>query len=79
MEVGTSHVIRAAWHPKLNQMMVGSGDGIVRVYYDPERSVRGAKLCMVKKRTEAKQVKSINSLLHGFKSYSFLLYVKTSY
>ena len=36
--------------------MVGSGDGIVRVYYDPERSVRGAKLCMVKKRTEAKQV-----------------------
>jgi len=59
MEVGESHVIRAAWHPKLNQIMVGSGDGIVRVYYDPERSVRGAKLCMVKKRTEAKQVNYI--------------------
>eukprot|EP00088_Acartia_fossae_P016822 TRINITY_DN1947_c0_g1_i1.p1 TRINITY_DN1947_c0_g1~~TRINITY_DN1947_c0_g1_i1.p1 ORF type:complete len:722 (+),score=178.20 TRINITY_DN1947_c0_g1_i1:39-2168(+) len=59
MEVGNSHVIRAAWHPKLNQIMVGSGDGVVRVYYDPERSIRGAKLCMVKKRTEAKQVNYI--------------------
>ena len=28
----------------------------LRVYYDPDRSFRGAKLCMVKKRTEAKQV-----------------------
>ena len=27
-----------------------------RVYYDPNKSFRGAKLCMVKKRTEAKQV-----------------------
>jgi len=59
MEVGDSHVIKAAWHPKLNQIMVGSGDGVVRVFYDPERSVRGAKLCMVKKRTEAKQVNFI--------------------
>jgi len=59
MEVGESHVIKAAWHPKLNQIVVGSGDGVVRVYYDPERSVRGAKLCMVKKRTEAKQVNYI--------------------
>ena len=27
-----------------------------RVFYDPEKSFRGAKLCMVKKRTEAKQI-----------------------
>ena len=30
MEVGESHVIRTAWHPKLNQILVGSGDGVVR-------------------------------------------------
>lgn len=59
MTVGTSHVIRAAWHPKLNQVLVGSGDGVVRVYYDMEKSFRGAKLCVVKKRTEAKQVNYI--------------------
>jgi len=56
MEIGNSHVIKASWHPKLNQIVVGSGDGVVRVYYDLEKSRRGAKLCMVKKRTEAKQV-----------------------
>jgi len=59
MTVGTSHVIRAAWHPKLNQVLVGSGDGVVRVYYDMQKSFRGAKLCVVKKRTEAKQVNYI--------------------
>jgi len=59
MEIGNSHVIKAAWHPKLNQILVGSGDGVVRVYYDPTKSRRGAKLCMVKKRTEAKAVNYI--------------------
>ena len=38
MEVGESHVIKALWHPKLNQIMAGCGDGVVRLYYDPERS-----------------------------------------
>ena len=51
--------MKAAWHPKLNQILVGSGDGVVRVYYDPEKSRRGAKLCMVKMRTEAKAVNYI--------------------
>ena len=59
MTIGTNHVIRAAWHPKLNQILVGGGDGVVRVYYDMEKSFRGAKLCVVKKRTEAKQVNYI--------------------
>jgi len=61
MEVSDSHVIRTAWHPKLNQILVGSGDGVVRVYYDPIRSFRGAKLCVVKKRTEAKTVNYIST------------------
>ena len=40
MTVGPSHVIRTTWHPKLNQILVGGGDGVVRVYYDPRKSVR---------------------------------------
>jgi hypothetical protein len=54
MEIGGSHVIRSLWHPKLNQMIVGSGDGIARMYFDAERSLNGAKLCVVKTRTKAK-------------------------
>jgi len=56
MVIDDAHVIRAAWHPKLNQVLIGASDGAVRVYYDPRKSVRGAMLCVVKKRTEAKQV-----------------------
>jgi len=59
--VGESHCIRAEWHPKINQILVGSGDGVVNVYYDPHRSIRGAKLCVVKKRTEAKTVNYITN------------------
>lgn len=50
------HVIRCLWHPKLNQMFVGCGDGAVKVYYDPEKSMRGAKLCIVKTKRKMKQV-----------------------
>lgn len=52
---GNSHVIRALWHPRLNQIMVGSGDGAVRVYYDPLKSVNGAKLCVVRTKSKVKQ------------------------
>ena len=61
MTVGESHCIRAEWHPKINQLLVGSGDGAVKVFYDPDRSIRGAKLCVVKKRTEAKTVNYITN------------------
>jgi len=61
MTVGTSHCIRAEWHPKINQLLVGSGDGVVKVFYDPDKSIRGAKLCVVKKRTEAKTVNYITN------------------
>jgi len=39
MEVGDSHVIRSAWHPKLNQILVGSGDGVVRYQICTVKSV----------------------------------------
>ena len=54
MEVGNSHVVKAKWHPKLNQMLVGTGDGVVKLYYDQDRSINGAKLCVVKTATKAK-------------------------
>ena len=33
-------VIRCLWHPKLNQMALGCGDGRVHLYYDPKKSHR---------------------------------------
>ncbi|XP_028039759.1 gastrulation defective protein 1 homolog [Bombyx mandarina] len=48
IEVSSSHVIKAMWHPKLNQIFVGCGNGVVKCYYDKKRSLRGAKLCIVK-------------------------------
>ncbi|XP_015119929.1 gastrulation defective protein 1 homolog [Diachasma alloeum] len=53
IKVTNSHVIKTLWHPKLNQIFVGCGNGIVKAYYDSKRSLRGAKLCVVK--TQHKQ------------------------
>ena len=36
------------------QIMAGCGDGIVRLYYDPQKSHNGAKLCVVRTKTKAK-------------------------
>lgn len=47
--VTDSHIIKTLWHPKLNQLFVGCGNGIIKCYYDEYRSLRGAKLCAVKK------------------------------
>lgn len=33
-------VVRCLWHPKLNQIMVGTGNGLAKVYYDPVKSQR---------------------------------------
>lgn len=37
------------WHPVLNQILVGMRDGSVKIFYDPEISVRGA--CIIEGRT----------------------------
>ena len=42
--------------------MVGSGDGVVRVYYDPDRSVNGARLCAVRTRAKVKQTDYVSNL-----------------
>lgn len=59
--VGNSHVIKCIWHPKLNQIFVGCGDGTIKAYYDDKRSLRGAKLCVVKTYRKKKQVELVGT------------------
>ncbi|CAG5122060.1 unnamed protein product [Candidula unifasciata] len=55
MHVSNSSTVRILWHPRLNQMVVGCGDGSAKLYYDPQKSHRGAMLCVIKKERKVKQ------------------------
>lgn len=46
INVVQASAVKVVWHPALNQIAVGSGDGSITMYYDPVRSLRGAKLCV---------------------------------
>lgn len=46
--VTNAHIIKTIWHPKLNQLFIGCSNGNIKCYYDERRSLRGAKLCVVK-------------------------------
>ncbi|XP_060046949.1 WD repeat-containing protein 70 [Erinaceus europaeus] len=59
IDVTDASVVRCLWHPKLNQIMVGTGNGLAKVYYDPNKSQRGAKLCVVKTQRKAKQAETL--------------------
>jgi len=59
--VTNSHVIKTLWHPKLNQVFVGCGNGIVKAYYDPKKSMRGAKLCVVKTHMKQKHIEIMST------------------
>ncbi|XP_031414203.1 WD repeat-containing protein 70 [Clupea harengus] len=59
IDVTNASVVRCLWHPKLNQIMVGTGDGLARVYYDPIKSQRGAKLCVVKSNRKERQAETL--------------------
>nr|CAG4636029.1 EOG090X0364 [Eubosmina coregoni]SVE69698.1 EOG090X0364 [Eubosmina coregoni] len=48
IDVPKTHVVRTLWHPKLNQVVVGGGDGSVHIYFDADKSFNGAKLCIAK-------------------------------
>ncbi|ORX64582.1 WD40 repeat-like protein [Anaeromyces robustus] len=45
LEVGRHSVVKLLWHQRINQILVGNGDGATYVLYDPEKSINGAKLC----------------------------------
>ncbi|XP_038589787.1 WD repeat-containing protein 70 [Micropterus salmoides] len=59
IEVTNASIVRCLWHPKLNQIMVGTGNGLAKVYYDPVKSHRGAKLCVVKSQRKEKQAETL--------------------
>lgn len=59
--VTESHVIKCLWHPKLNQIFVGCGNGIVKAFYDPIKSLRGAKQCMVKTKRKSKHIEMVST------------------
>ncbi|XP_019387524.1 PREDICTED: WD repeat-containing protein 70 [Crocodylus porosus] len=59
IDVTDASVVRCLWHPKLNQIMVGTGNGLAKVYYDPIKSQRGAKLCVVKTKRKARQAETL--------------------
>ncbi|KAK2819158.1 hypothetical protein Q5P01_024719 [Channa striata] len=59
IEVTNASVVRCLWHPKLNQIMVGTGNGLAKVYYDPVKSHRGAMLCVVKNKRKEKQAETL--------------------
>ncbi|KAI8374471.1 WD40-repeat-containing domain protein [Radiomyces spectabilis] len=48
MNIGQASVVKVLWHPRINQIVTGSGDGTVNIFYSPTHSARGAKLCVVK-------------------------------
>jgi WD repeat-containing protein 70 len=43
-----SSAVLVLWHPRLNQVVVGCGDGVTRVLYDPSLSTNGALLTATK-------------------------------
>ncbi|XP_073730730.1 WD repeat-containing protein 70 isoform X3 [Misgurnus anguillicaudatus] len=59
IDVTNASVVRCLWHPKLNQIMVGTGNGLAKVYYDPVKSQRGAKLCVVKSKMKDKHAETL--------------------
>lgn len=57
-DVMESSVVSCLWHPKLNQIVVGCGNGTTKIYFDPEKSNKGAKLCVgkVKRKAASKEM-----------------------
>lgn len=48
MSITQASVVRVLWHSRINQIITGSADGNIGVYYSPNASVRGAKLSVVR-------------------------------
>lgn len=38
-------VVNCLWHPKINQLFVGCGNGEIKVFFDPQKSRRYDNLC----------------------------------
>lgn len=53
LSISKGSVTSVLWQPVLNQIFVGSTDGTITILYDPEKSNKGALLCISKKPREA--------------------------
>jgi len=49
INMSRTHVHRVQWHPVINQLLVGCGDGATRILYDPEKSSKGIITALSKK------------------------------
>ncbi|KAK9498387.1 hypothetical protein O3M35_003032 [Rhynocoris fuscipes] len=58
LTVADSHIIQTVWHPRLHQLFIGCGDGIVRGYFS-DKSFRGLQLCAGKVRHKVKQSEAV--------------------
>ncbi|CAF1099189.1 unnamed protein product [Adineta steineri] len=61
-------VIRTMWHPKLNQIFTTTNNGLVRIFYDEQRSpMAGVRLCLNRKEKKDKSandfIANINPIL----------------
>lgn len=48
ISVGEQSIIRILWHPRINQLAVGSSSGLISVLYSPRSSINGALLPLSK-------------------------------
>jgi hypothetical protein len=55
----TQGVIRVRWHPRINQIAVSTSAGRVKVLFDSELSVKGAKLCVARAPRKANALDAI--------------------
>lgn len=60
--VTDSHIIKTIWHPKLNQIFVGCGNGVIKGFYDENKSFRGAKLCVTRVYRKKKESEIVGSV-----------------
>ncbi|XP_046851509.1 WD repeat-containing protein 70-like isoform X2 [Xenia sp. Carnegie-2017] len=56
--VADSSVVNCLWHPKINQLFIGCGNGEIKVFFDPQKSRRGAITCIskAKKKSESREM-----------------------
>ncbi|OQR79423.1 WD repeat-containing protein 70-like [Tropilaelaps mercedesae] len=54
-------IIRLQWHPKIDQLILGLSNGVIKVLYDDRRSRNGALLCAGKTKVKRKQMESVTT------------------
>ena len=77
MEVGRHSVVKLLWHQRINQILVGNGDGSTYILYDPDKSINGAKLCANKQPRRKKVDEYEFMYVSNFYVYilTFLIYI----